>query len=109
MATPLSLITLFLMTILLLAETYTYLSGTVTWDRLVLDSPSLNTGGISPVRSKASKTGKIMLEFNITMLDMSCDHIEIDVFDDLGTKALDIKSNIERWSVDAEGKRKQYR
>jgi hypothetical protein len=116
LASPLSLFTLGLMAILLLAETIGYLNGTVLWEEIELDTDSnAQFGSRSPSKFPnrgaamlGRREGKIIVEFNFTLLDLPCDHVEVDLFDDLGTRSLDLVTNIEKWKIDSEGKRRQY-
>ena len=113
LSSPLSLFTLFLMAVLLLAETLGYLNGTTLWEEIELDTDANAQFGSSssslPATNMAGRrAGKIIVEFNFTLLDLPCDHVEIDLFDDLGTRSLDLVTNIEKWKIDAEGKRRQY-
>ena len=42
-------------------------------------------------------------------MDMQCQYVEVDVFDVLGTNKVDIKSNVEKWSLNDEQKKQAYK
>ena len=55
----------------------------------------------------SSKEKKIRVNFNITMMDLSCEFATIDVFSVLG-KEQNVTKNVRRWTVDADGVQQQY-
>ena len=51
---------------------------------------------------------QIRLNFNITMLDLHCDFVSVDVWDALGTNRQNVTKNVEKWQLDTEGKRRIF-
>lgn len=51
---------------------------------------------------------QIRLNFNITMLDLHCDYVSVDVWDALGTNRQNVTKNVEKWQVDDTGKRRIF-
>jgi len=51
---------------------------------------------------------EIRLNFNITMMDLHCDYVSVDVWDALGTNRQNITKNVEKWQLDDEGKRRIF-
>jgi thiol-disulfide isomerase/thioredoxin len=51
---------------------------------------------------------QIRLNFNITMLDLHCDYVSVDVWDALGTNRQNVTKNVEKWQLDNEGKRRVF-
>jgi protein disulfide-isomerase-like protein len=51
---------------------------------------------------------QIRLNFNITMLDLHCDFVSVDVWDALGTNRQNITKNVEKWQIDADGRRRVF-
>ena len=51
---------------------------------------------------------QIRLNFNITMLDLHCDYVSVDVWDALGTNRQNVTKNVEKWQLDGEGKRRVF-
>ena len=45
---------------------------------------------------------KLEIHFNITLLDLECDLVSVDVWDILGTNLQNITKNVEKWQTDAE-------
>ena len=48
---------------------------------------------------------QLRINFNITLMDLSCDYAAIDVVDVLGTNSMNVTSNIEKWQLDENGVR----
>ena len=46
---------------------------------------------------------QLRINFNITMIDLSCDYTAIDVYDVLGTNTQNITKNVEKWQLDENG------
>jgi len=46
---------------------------------------------------------QLRLNFNITMLDLHCDYVSIDVWDALGTNRQNVTKNVEKWQVSEKG------
>jgi len=87
----LSMVTMCLLTLLFLAETWNFFQPVLT------TTTALNDGD-----------EKIRINFNITMLDMSCDFAEVDVQDILGTDLHDVQRFIDRYSITDDGDRVRY-
>jgi len=51
---------------------------------------------------------KLRINFNITMMDIQCDFIAVDVLDDLGTNRMNVTKDIEKWHLDENGVRKMW-
>lgn len=51
---------------------------------------------------------QIQLNFNVTLYDLHCDYVSVDVWDVLGTNKQNVTKNIEKWQVDADGRRKTF-
>jgi hypothetical protein len=51
---------------------------------------------------------QIRLNFNITLLDLHCDYISVDVWDTLGTNRQNVTKNIEKWQLDEAGTRRIF-
>ena len=43
------------------------------------------------------------------MLDLPCDFAAVDVVDIIGTNRMNITKNVDKWSVDADGRRALYK
>jgi hypothetical protein len=50
---------------------------------------------------------RVRLNFNITMMDLKCDYVVVDVVSVLGTEQ-NVSAHITKWNVDAEGVRRHY-
>jgi len=51
---------------------------------------------------------QIRLNFNITMLDLHCDYVSVDVWDALGTNRQNVSKNVDKWQIDSEGQRRIF-
>ena len=51
---------------------------------------------------------QIRLNFDITMMDLHCDYVSVDVWDALGTNRQNVTKNVEKWQLDTEGKRRIF-
>eukprot|EP00565_Helicotheca_tamesis_P002714 CAMPEP_0185731170 /NCGR_PEP_ID=MMETSP1171-20130828/12050_1 /TAXON_ID=374046 /ORGANISM="Helicotheca tamensis, Strain CCMP826" /LENGTH=433 /DNA_ID=CAMNT_0028400377 /DNA_START=239 /DNA_END=1540 /DNA_ORIENTATION=- len=51
---------------------------------------------------------QIRLNFNISLLDVHCDYVSVDVWDSLGTNRQNITKNIEKWQLDESGARRIF-
>ncbi|GMH96507.1 hypothetical protein TrST_g12599 [Triparma strigata] len=104
---------LLLLLTLVCCEFYGYMSSTVVSN--VVLSPSLGSkSGLVPHGSSATdkgswRYGQMMLNYNITFMDMPCQYLSVDVYDVLGTNKVDIKSNVEKWTLSADQKKQNYR
>lgn len=46
---------------------------------------------------------QLRLNFNITMLDVHCDYVSVDVWDALGTNRQNVTKNVEKWQISQDG------
>lgn len=46
---------------------------------------------------------QLRLNFNITMLDVHCDYVTVDVWDALGTNRQNVTKNVEKWQLSEDG------
>jgi len=87
-----SILAVLFMMILFFVELFAFL--TTSWDTsVILDGTS---------------DPKLRINFNITMMDVSCEYATIDVYDVLGTNKLNVTSNIEKWHLDDNGVRRMF-
>lgn len=50
---------------------------------------------------------RVRLNFNITMMDLKCDFVVVDVVSVLGTEQ-NVSAHITKWNVDGDGVRRHY-
>lgn len=86
-----SVLALFVMATLFVLETRDFFSSSLVTD-LSLDS---------------NKDPKIRVNFNITMMDLSCEYATVDVVSVLGTQQ-NVTTSIRKWSIDAEGVKRYF-
>jgi hypothetical protein len=51
---------------------------------------------------------QIRLNFNITMLDLHCDYLSVDVWDALGTNRQNVTRNVDKWQLDENGQKRIF-
>lgn len=51
---------------------------------------------------------QIRLNFNITLLDLHCDYVSVDVWDALGTNRQNVTKNVDKWQLDDQGMRRVF-
>eukprot|EP00584_Thalassiosira_punctigera_P010443 CAMPEP_0172528040 /NCGR_PEP_ID=MMETSP1067-20121228/2556_1 /TAXON_ID=265564 ORGANISM="Thalassiosira punctigera, Strain Tpunct2005C2" /NCGR_SAMPLE_ID=MMETSP1067 /ASSEMBLY_ACC=CAM_ASM_000444 /LENGTH=499 /DNA_ID=CAMNT_0013311893 /DNA_START=190 /DNA_END=1689 /DNA_ORIENTATION=+ len=51
---------------------------------------------------------QIRLNFNMTLMDLHCDYVSVDVWDTLGTNRQNVTKNIEKWQLDEDGQRRIF-
>merc|ERR1719409_2153367 len=68
----------------------------------------LATGYTSQIIMDSNMNSQLRINFNVTMLDMSCDYATVDLYDVVGTNAMNVSRNIEKWQLDADGNRRMY-
>jgi len=51
---------------------------------------------------------QIRLNFNITLLDLHCDYVSVDVWDALGTNRQNVTKNVDKWQLDETGARRVF-
>ena len=88
----LSLCAAVFMLVLFIAELWAFLTTQITTNIIV--DPNTET--------------QLRINFNITMLDMPCEFVAIDVVDVLGTRRDNVSLNINKWQVDENGIRRGY-
>ncbi|KAJ1449749.1 endoplasmic reticulum-golgi intermediate compartment-domain-containing protein [Pelagophyceae sp. CCMP2097] len=47
----------------------------------------------------------LRINFNVTMMEIQCDYVAVDVVDVLGTNSMNVTKNVEKWQLDEFGKR----
>jgi len=87
-----SILAISTMAILFFAETFAFLS-TKTTTSIAIDE---NT------------QPQIRLNFNITMHDIHCDYVSVDVWDALGTNRQNVTKNVDKWQLDDDGKKRVF-
>ena len=63
----------------------------------------LNAGFMTEIGLDENMDQKLELHFNITLLDLECDLVSVDVWDMLGTNLQNVTKNVEKWQTDAFG------
>lgn len=51
---------------------------------------------------------QIRLNFNITLMDLHCDFVAVDVWDALGTNRQNVTKNVDKWQLDETGRRRIF-
>ena len=51
---------------------------------------------------------QLRLNFNITLLDLHCDYVSVDVWDALGTNRQNVTKNVEKWQLSSDGGTKLF-
>ena len=51
---------------------------------------------------------QIRINFNITLLDLNCDYVSLDVWDALGTNRQNVTKNVDKWQLDEAGVRRVF-
>jgi len=51
---------------------------------------------------------QLRINFNITLMDLSCEFAAIDVYDVLGTNTQNVTKNVEKWQLDEDGVRRVF-
>jgi len=87
-----SILAISTMAILFFAETFAFLS-TKTTTSIAIDE---NT------------QPQIRLNFNITMHDIHCDYVSVDVWDALGTNRQNVTKNVDKWQLDEGGQKRLF-
>jgi thiol-disulfide isomerase/thioredoxin len=88
-----SMIAIMTMVSLFLVETISYLGSSYIRTDVALD---------------LNKEQKVNINFNITMMDLKCDYVVIDVVSQMGTEQ-NVTSNIRKYSLDAKGVADRYK
>ena len=87
-----SLCAIFVMTILFLSETWAF----------------ARTSLATSIGIDENDQPQIRLNFNITLLDLHCDYVSVDVWDALGTNKQNVTRNVDKWQLDEEGTRRIF-
>ena len=87
-----SVICLTTMAVLFFSETYAFMRSSIITNIAVDDNAE----------------SQIRLNFNVTMLDLHCDYVSVDVLDSLGTNRQNITKNVEKWQLDEYGARRIF-
>lgn len=87
-----SILAMSIMVLLFIAETIAF-SRTSIMTEIALDD---------------NKDPQLQLNFNITIFDLHCDYVSVDVWDVLGTNRQNVTKNIEKWQLDHEGNRRTF-
>jgi Endoplasmic Reticulum-Golgi Intermediate Compartment (ERGIC) len=51
---------------------------------------------------------QLRLNFNITLLDVHCDYVSVDVWDALGTNRQNVTRNVDKWQLDEAGAKRIF-
>jgi hypothetical protein len=51
---------------------------------------------------------QVRLNFNITLMDLHCDYVSVDVWDALGTNRQNVTRNIDKWQLDETGAKRIF-
>lgn len=51
---------------------------------------------------------QLRLNFNITLMDLHCDYVSVDVWDALGTNKQNVTKNVDKWQLDEAGTRRIF-
>jgi len=80
------------MAVLFLSETIAFARSNITTE-IALDDNS---------------NQEIRINFNISFSDLQCEFLSVDILDALGTNRQNVSKNVEKWQLDADGKRRIY-
>jgi hypothetical protein len=80
---------------LFLCETIAFARNTIATS-IVVDN---NENSLEPM---------IRINFNVTMQDLHCDFVQVDVWDALGTNKQNVTKNIDKWQIDENGVRRIF-
>jgi len=87
-----SLCAIFVMTILFISETWAF----------------ARTNLATSIGIDENDQPQIRLNFNITLIDLHCDYVSVDVWDALGTNKQNVTRNVDKWQLDEEGTRRIF-
>lgn len=90
-----SLVAMTVMGILFLCETFAFVKNNIVTSIVVDNNENLNEP-------------QIRINFNITLLDLHCDYVQVDVWDALGTNRQNVSRNIDKWQLDDQGVRRIF-
>jgi len=87
-----SVLAISIMGILFFAETFAFLSTKIT----------------TSIAIDENTQPQIRLNFNITMHDIHCDYVSVDVWDALGTNRQNVTKNVDKWQLDDDGTKRIF-
>lgn len=87
-----SMLALFIMVTLFLAETLAF----------------ARTNFVTEIALDDNVNPQIKINFNLTFRELQCDYLSVDVLDSLGTNKQNITKNVEKWHLDGDGHRRIY-
>jgi len=82
-----SLVAIGIMTVLFLSETAAF----------------ARTRIVTSITLDENAQPQLRLNFNITLLDLHCDYVSVDVLDALGTNRQNVTKNVEKWQLSEKG------
>jgi hypothetical protein len=71
-------------------------------------SAFIRTRIVTNIEVDDNTEAQIRLNFNITMLDLHCDFVSVDVWDALGTNKQNITRNVDKWQLDENGMKRVF-
>jgi len=87
-----SLLSVIIMILLFCCETYSF----------------LHTSLRSDIEVDPNAQELLKLNFNVTLFDVHCDFVSVDVWDTLGTNLQNVTKDITKWHLDDQGNKRQY-
>lgn len=63
---------------------------------------------VTSIAMDETQESQIRLNFNITLLDLHCDYVSVDVWDALGTNRQNVTKNVDKWQLDGNGDRRIF-
>ena len=60
-------------------------------------------------RRGGRRDAMIMMEFNVTVMRVTCEMAVVQLWDGMGKNEMDLKTNVEKWALDENGNRKTYK
>ena len=63
---------------------------------------------VSKVDVDVSAGSKLRINFNVSLPQVACELVSLDVWDRIGKRSMNVTANVERWSLDASGRRRNY-
>lgn len=68
----------------------------------------LSVGYVTDVVLDPTTDSHIRVSFNISVLDLPCEYLSVDVVDVLGTRKESVSQNINKWAIDSDGILQNY-
>lgn len=69
--------------------------------------PTFFSSLVTDLQLDSNDEARVRLNFNITMMDIKCDYVVVDVISVLGTEQ-NVSNHITKWHVDGNGIRQRY-